>query len=98
MSAVRRASLPMTQLPLIDLRWPEAEVAQRIGQACRAHGFFYVTGHGIDAAAAPGVAGSRSAVNLPRAGPTGRKACAWAPSWVKSMRGCVPACPCTAAT
>jgi isopenicillin N synthase-like dioxygenase len=40
----------MTHLPLIDLRWPEAEVARRIGEACRAHGFFYVTGHGIDEA------------------------------------------------
>ena len=30
----------MTQLPLIDLRAPERDVAQQIVDACRAHGFF----------------------------------------------------------
>jgi len=40
-------------LPVIDVgalltATPERdEVARRIGEACRAHGFFYVTGHGI---------------------------------------------------
>jgi polar amino acid transport system ATP-binding protein len=38
----------MDHLPLIDLRAAPDEVAQGIGQACRAHGFFYVVGHGID--------------------------------------------------
>ena len=42
----------MADLPLIDLRRPDAEVARAIGRACRAHGFFYVTGHGIDEALA----------------------------------------------
>ena len=40
----------MNHLPLIDLSRPMPEVAQRIGAACRAHGFFYVVGHGIDEA------------------------------------------------
>lgn len=35
-------------LPIIDLRNAAADVAQAIGQACRDHGFFYVTGHGIE--------------------------------------------------
>jgi len=38
----------MDHLPVIDLRASRAEVASAIGQACRAHGFFYVVGHGID--------------------------------------------------
>lgn len=46
----------MTSLPLIDIAplvasTPErGAVAARIGEACRAHGFFYITGHGIDPA------------------------------------------------
>jgi isopenicillin N synthase-like dioxygenase len=46
----------MNILPVIDvsgLAGPEAErqaVASQIAAACRAHGFFYVTGHGIDPA------------------------------------------------
>ena len=50
--------IAMTSLPLIDVAplvaaTPErAAVAARIGEACRAHGFFYVTGHGIDPALA----------------------------------------------
>lgn len=42
-----------TELPVIDVddlvqaRPARAEVARRIGEACRAHGFFYVTGHGV---------------------------------------------------
>jgi isopenicillin N synthase-like dioxygenase len=38
----------MDRLPLIDLRAAPEEVARGIGDACRAHGFFYVLGHGID--------------------------------------------------
>jgi polar amino acid transport system ATP-binding protein len=38
----------MNELPVVDLSLAEAEVATRIAGACRAHGFFYVTGHGID--------------------------------------------------
>ncbi len=43
-------------LPIVDVgalvrgTGDRAEVARRIGAACRAHGFFYVTGHGVDAA------------------------------------------------
>ena len=43
-------------LPIIDVgalvrAAPDrADVARRIDAACRAHGFFYVTGHGVDAA------------------------------------------------
>ena len=44
-------------VPIIDVgalvRAPaagRAEVARRIGEACRAHGFFYVSQHGVDAA------------------------------------------------
>jgi polar amino acid transport system ATP-binding protein len=36
----------MANLPLIDLRSTDA--AHAIGQACRAHGFFYLVGHGVD--------------------------------------------------
>jgi len=45
-----------TSLPLIDVAPLVAgtagrdAVAAQIGAACRAHGFFYVTGHGVDAA------------------------------------------------
>jgi isopenicillin N synthase-like dioxygenase len=45
-----------TTLPLIDVAPLVAgtpgrdTVAAQIGAACRAHGFFYVTGHGVDAA------------------------------------------------
>jgi polar amino acid transport system ATP-binding protein len=38
----------MDHLPLIDLHASPDEVARGIGEACRAHGFFYVVGHGID--------------------------------------------------
>jgi len=38
----------MDHLPLIDLRASPAAIARNIGTACRAHGFFYVVGHGID--------------------------------------------------
>jgi len=40
----------MHTLPLIDLREPPPEVAAAIGRACRAHGFFYLVGHGVDEA------------------------------------------------
>ena len=43
----------MDHLPLIDLRVSPEEVARAIGAACRAHGFFYVVGHGIDPALGP---------------------------------------------
>ena len=35
-------------LPVVDLARPLPEVAAAIGRACRAHGFFYLVGHGID--------------------------------------------------
>jgi polar amino acid transport system ATP-binding protein len=38
----------MDRLPPIDLRTGPEAVAQRIGEASRAHGLFYVVGHGID--------------------------------------------------
>ncbi|HSV60003.1 MAG TPA: isopenicillin N synthase family oxygenase [Variovorax sp.] len=46
----------MPTLPIIDVSPLVAgapardAVAARIGEACRTHGFFYVTGHGVDAA------------------------------------------------
>lgn len=40
----------MKHLPVVDLRTTDAEVARSIGEACRAHGFFYLVGHGIDEA------------------------------------------------
>jgi isopenicillin N synthase-like dioxygenase len=48
--------VPDTTLPVIDVaalvaRLPgRDEAARRIGAACRAHGFFYAVGHGVDAA------------------------------------------------
>jgi isopenicillin N synthase-like dioxygenase len=42
----------MTQLPIIDLRAPEREIAQQIADACKAHGFFYIVGHDVDEALA----------------------------------------------
>src|SRR4051812_38368654 len=38
----------MPSLPLIDLRLSPAEVAREMSAACRAHGFFYLVGHGVD--------------------------------------------------
>ncbi len=45
----------MTSLPIIDVSslvrgTGRDAVAAQIGQACRTHGFFYATGHGVDAA------------------------------------------------
>lgn len=42
----------MTQLPIIDLRAPEREIAQQIADACKAHGFFYIVAHDVDEALA----------------------------------------------
>jgi isopenicillin N synthase-like dioxygenase len=42
----------MTQLPIIDLRAPEREIARQIAEACRAQGFFYVGGHDVHEALA----------------------------------------------
>lgn len=44
----------MDELPVIDIaalldgRLDRRSVAAQISRACRAHGFFYVTGHGVD--------------------------------------------------
>jgi polar amino acid transport system ATP-binding protein len=52
----RDAAVVADHLPVIDLTGfadradVRRAVAQRIGDACRMHGFFYVAGHGIDAA------------------------------------------------
>lgn len=63
-----------THLPLIDvqaLRCGSAAerrtVAAELGQACETHGFFYITGHGIDAALTDAVfAESRAFFDLPQ--------------------------------
>ncbi|MEO7116316.1 MAG: 2-oxoglutarate and iron-dependent oxygenase domain-containing protein, partial [Caldimonas sp.] len=38
----------MDHLPLVDLRATPDAAAHAIGEACRAHGFFYIVNHGID--------------------------------------------------
>ena len=43
-----RESAVSVSLPVVDLRDGTAQAAAAIGQACREHGFFYLTGHGID--------------------------------------------------
>jgi len=66
------------QLPLIDVqalrRGNAAErqaVAARLGRACETHGFFYITGHGIDPALVDAVFGaSRAFFDLPEASKT----------------------------
>jgi len=45
-------STATAQLPIIDLRADRTLVAQQIASACKALGFFYVTGHGVDEALA----------------------------------------------
>lgn len=43
-------SLPIIDVaPLVAGRPERGAVAERIGAACREHGFFYVSGHGVDA-------------------------------------------------
>ncbi len=42
----------MNNLPVVDLLNPSDRVAEHIGQACRAHGFFYLVKHGVDEALA----------------------------------------------
>ena len=57
-----------TTLPMIDMRTPLASLAGAIGQAAREVGFFYVTGHGVDAALIAEVfAGARRFFALPEA-------------------------------
>jgi isopenicillin N synthase-like dioxygenase len=38
----------MPDIPIVEL--DGGEVAERVGEACREHGFFYVVGHGVDPA------------------------------------------------
>ena len=46
-----REALPVIDVSALVQGTPERfDVARRIGEACRAHGFFYVVGHGVDAA------------------------------------------------
>jgi polar amino acid transport system ATP-binding protein len=40
----------METLPIVDLRSPHDAVARAIGEACRAHGFFYLVGHDVEEA------------------------------------------------
>ena len=40
----------MSQLPIIDLARPSRDLAPAIATACRDHGLFYLTGHGLDPA------------------------------------------------
>ena len=42
----------MDHLPVIDLSAAPDAIARRLGDACRAHGFFYVVGHDVDEARA----------------------------------------------
>lgn len=51
-----REPTAMTEIPLIDIAplqsgsIHQAQVARQINSACREHGFFYITGHGVDEA------------------------------------------------
>lgn len=49
--AVPNASVPIIDVaPLVDGPGSAEAVTQQIGAACRAHGFFYIVGHGVDEA------------------------------------------------
>ena len=39
----------MDAVPTIDLRNPDADAVRALDAACRDHGFFLLTGHGLDA-------------------------------------------------
>ena len=42
-------SIPLIDISALRLRTEQQDaVATAIGQACRADGFFYITGHGVD--------------------------------------------------
>ena len=56
----------MTALPVIDLAAPLPDTARSVATACRASGFFYVTGHGVpDRLLAELAAASRAFFALP---------------------------------
>ena len=65
------ATLPVVDIaPMLDGANPDARqrVAAGIGEACRAHGFFYIAGHGIDDALQAGLRdASRAFFVLPEA-------------------------------
>lgn len=51
MMPIGENQMSVPKLPVIDLSGPnEIDTAAAIGQACRAQGFFYITGHGVDPA------------------------------------------------
>ena len=56
LKSYRRVAAPSAQVPIIDVAalvgGPGSvdEVARQIAAACRAHGFFYIVGHGVDEA------------------------------------------------
>ena len=70
-AALPAATLPIVDIaPMLDGADPEASgrVATQIGEACRAHGFFYIAGHGIDDALQRGLReASRTFFALPAA-------------------------------
>jgi hypothetical protein len=42
-------SMPLS-IPLVDISLPDRIAAAKIGEACRSHGFFIITAHGIEEA------------------------------------------------